>query len=185
MPGVVKIGATNRDPRDRLAEANARHTWCPPEPYIAALTAPVADAFATERAIHTLLAVRRINPRLEFFRLTDDEMRALFAMLAPIDGAEAAPIPAPRVVAQPQTLELKMREWVESSYVHIEMARKDEGTKLKDLYEAYLTAVLNVHQRPLQKGKFGLMLRIMFPGIGPYTNRAGTVQGLFLLVRRA
>ena len=32
MPGLVKIGATDRDPADRLAEANASGTWGPPEP---------------------------------------------------------------------------------------------------------------------------------------------------------
>ena len=32
MPGLAKIGATERDPADRLAEANAQHshaTWTP------------------------------------------------------------------------------------------------------------------------------------------------------------
>jgi hypothetical protein len=27
------------------------------------------------------------------------------------------------------------------------------------------------------------MMCSMFPGIGPHTNRAGTIQGLFLLAR--
>ena len=35
MPGIVKIGATDRDPSLRLAEANAG-TWSPPEPYVVA-----------------------------------------------------------------------------------------------------------------------------------------------------
>ena len=60
---------------------------------------------------------------------------------------------------------------------------RGRGTKLKDLYEAYATAVPTVHQKPLQKRRFGEMMCILFPGIGPHTNRAGTVQGLFLLVR--
>jgi hypothetical protein len=33
MPGLVKIGATARDPAERLAEANAATTGRPPEPY--------------------------------------------------------------------------------------------------------------------------------------------------------
>jgi phage/plasmid-associated DNA primase len=83
--------------------------------------------------------------------------------------------------AAAQTPEGKLRGWVEQNYTHI--ANKDNGTKLKDLYEAYSTAVPSVHQRPLQKRRFGEMMCSLFPGIGPHTNRAGTIQGLFLLAR--
>jgi hypothetical protein len=82
-----------------------------------------------------------------------------------------------------QSPEGKLRAWVEQNYTHIERARKDEGTKLKDLYDAYSTASPAVHQKPLQKRRFGEMMCGLFPGIGPHTNRAGTVQGLFLLTR--
>ena len=83
--------------------------------------------------------------------------------------------------AAAQTPEGKLRGWVEQNYTHI--ADKDKGTKLKDLYEAYSTAVPSVHQKTLQKRRFGEMMCSLFPGIGPHTNRAGTIQGLFLLTR--
>jgi hypothetical protein len=38
----------------------------------------VADPFAGERAVHALLAARRINPRNEFFDVTADEARTVF-----------------------------------------------------------------------------------------------------------
>jgi hypothetical protein len=87
MPGLVNIGATDRDPSERLAEANAS-PWCPPEPYVAAYTAAVGSALATVRGIHALLEARRVNPRLEFFRVSDDEARALFAVVARLAPAQ-------------------------------------------------------------------------------------------------
>jgi hypothetical protein len=52
MPGMVKIGATDRDVAERLRDANASDTWRPPEPYTVVCAVRVEDAFATERAIH-------------------------------------------------------------------------------------------------------------------------------------
>ena len=81
MPGVIKIGATRRELAERLAEANASDTWRPPHAYVVACAAEVTEPFACERAIHTLLAARRVNHRAEFFEITADEAKR--ALLAP------------------------------------------------------------------------------------------------------
>ena len=81
MPGIVKIGATEREVAERLKEANKSDTWR--DAYVIACTAEVADPFATERAIHALLASRRVDPKREFFEITADEARGLFALLVP------------------------------------------------------------------------------------------------------
>jgi hypothetical protein len=81
MPGIVKIGATTRELADRLREANESDTWRPPEPYVVACAARVTDAFAAERSLHTALGARRVNAHREFFRLTVEETRAVFALL--------------------------------------------------------------------------------------------------------
>jgi hypothetical protein len=81
MPGIVKIGATTRELTDRLREANESDTWRPPEPYTVACASWVDDAFAAERALHTALGARRVNTHREFFRLTVEETRAVFALL--------------------------------------------------------------------------------------------------------
>jgi hypothetical protein len=81
MPGIVKIGATTRDLADRLREANESDTWRPPEPYVVACAARVTAAFAAERSLHTALCGRRVNAHREFFRLTVEEARAVFALL--------------------------------------------------------------------------------------------------------
>jgi hypothetical protein len=98
MPGIVKIGATDREVAERLKEANKSDTWRPPRAYVIACTAEVADPFATERAIHALLASRRVDRKREFFEITADEARGLFALLAPAAALVAAangPSPAP------------------------------------------------------------------------------------------
>ncbi len=90
MPGIVKIGATVRDPEDRLNEARAS-TWAPTCFRIVA-QASVDDAFATEHALHALLAPRRFEARREFFTLTHEEARALFDIVARVAvGAQHGP----------------------------------------------------------------------------------------------
>jgi hypothetical protein len=89
MPGIVKIGATTRELTDRLREANESDTWRPPDPYAVACASWSEDAFEAERALHTALAARRVNSHREFFRLTVEETRAVFALLlAPWPGAK-------------------------------------------------------------------------------------------------
>ena len=78
MPGVVKIGATDRDPTERLREARAC-TWHIPD-YEIACTVEVEEPFAAERRIHAALALRRVHPRREFFRATADEARTLITL---------------------------------------------------------------------------------------------------------
>lgn len=78
MPGVVKIGATERDPTERLREANAC-TWHLPD-YAIAWTVEVAEPFAAERRIHVALSPRRVDSRREFFSATADEARALITL---------------------------------------------------------------------------------------------------------
>ena len=167
MPGFIKIGATRRSPAERLDEANASDTWRPPHPYVITCAVEVADPFAGERAVHALLAARRINPRNEFFDVTADEARTVFSLLTPkaahdrgrseslpnlaplVDSRAAAPGSyANRAVAS-QTPEGKLHAWVDENYTQVPLKEKDTGTKLEVLYAAYTTAAPSVHTRVL------------------------------------
>jgi hypothetical protein len=189
MPGIVKIGATDRDPADRLAEANASHTWCPPEPYVAAYTAAVGSAFATERAVHALLHARRVSPRREFFRVSDDEARALFAVVARLAAVAPAATEAEAdlevLVAPPQhhrrSQAAQLGAWIDARYTHVPLRDKNTGTKLEALYAAYAAASPPVHDKVLGKIMFAKMLNVAFPNVGPHKNGACTVSGLYLL----
>ena len=188
MPGVIKIGATRRELAERLAEANASDTWRPPHAYVVACAAEVTDPFACERAIHTLLAARRVNHRAEFFEITADEASALFSLLAPAsrneqsvtEGLSPAPAqdaPEPQGHGRPEG---KLRAWVEGRYTHVPLRDKDTGTKLEALYSAYTATVPPVHTRLLGRNTFGKMLNAICPGVGPYRGSAGET-GIYLL----
>ena len=94
MAGIVKIGATTHDPAARLVDANSADTWRPPAPYELVCSAHVPSAFATERALHTILGARRINARREFFRASFVEARNLFALLAEGCSSQTSQPPA-------------------------------------------------------------------------------------------
>ncbi len=196
IPSIVKIGATTRAPEDRLAEARAT-TWAPSCFRIVVQTA-VDDAFATEHALHELLAPRRFEARREFFTLTHEEARAVFGVVALVAGAPrshdavtapsgSAPTPTP-TCASPVALAdarapatAKLRAWVEEHYTHVPLREKDTGTKLMTLYAAYTTAVPSVHAKMLGRNTFAKMLNAVYQNIGPHNNTTNTVSGIYLL----
>ena len=214
MPDVVKIGATRRNPNERLEEANASDTWRPPRPYVVVCATEVADPFACERAVHALLAARRVNTRHEFFEITAIEARVILPLLAAREPREpreppvsvagdeseseapvvaaaavtAAPLRAARDAAfarrETPTSEGELREWVEEHYAHVPLREKDTGTKLEALYAAYVSTAPPVHAKILGRNTFGKMLNAVYNNIGPHKNGAATISGLYLLRKR-
>lgn len=85
MPGILKVGMTERTPSIRLGEANASDTWRPPTPYKIEFAKKVLNASAKEKTLHILLEqyTNRINPRREFFAVSPEEVRKFFDL---IDG---------------------------------------------------------------------------------------------------
>jgi hypothetical protein len=85
MPGIVKIGMTERNPILRLAEANRPYTWSPPTPYVLEFAKHVKNPKKKEGHIHNFLGkvATRIHPRREFFRISTEIVRGIFDI---IDG---------------------------------------------------------------------------------------------------
>jgi hypothetical protein len=85
MPGILKIGMTNRTPEDRLKDANKHDTFKPPTPYQLVFAKEVWNPKKKESLIHSLLAryTERINPQREFFRVSSDEVYQFFQL---VDG---------------------------------------------------------------------------------------------------
>jgi hypothetical protein len=83
MPGVLKVGMTERTPEARLSEANTSDTWRPPTPYKIEFAKKVSNASGKEKTLHTLLEqyTERINPRREFFRVSPEEVRKFFDLM--------------------------------------------------------------------------------------------------------
>jgi hypothetical protein len=85
MPGLLKVGMTERIPKIRLNEANNSDTWKPPTPYEIVVAKKVSNPKQKEATLHKLLSqyTERINPRREFFRVSPEEINTFFDL---IDG---------------------------------------------------------------------------------------------------
>lgn len=83
MPGILKIGMTERTPEKRLMEANSSDTWRPPTPYFIEFAKKVINPKQKEATIHTLLSqyTERINPKREFFRVSKEEVNCFFNLM--------------------------------------------------------------------------------------------------------
>jgi len=85
MPGILKVGMTERKPEDRLRDSNRSNTWTPPTPYKIEMAKQVYYPKQKEQSIHKLLDIygKRINPKREFFKSSVEEIKAVFDI---IDG---------------------------------------------------------------------------------------------------
>jgi hypothetical protein len=85
MSGILKVGMTQRTPKDRLKEANHSDTWRPPTPYCLEFAKKVLNPKDKEKILHCLLEtyLERIHPRREFFRASPEKIRRFFDL---IDG---------------------------------------------------------------------------------------------------
>ncbi len=83
MPGIFKIGMTERTPNIRLNEANTSDTWRPPTPYKIEIAKKVINPKQKEITIHALLTqyTERINPRREFFKISLEEVKTFFDLM--------------------------------------------------------------------------------------------------------
>lgn len=80
MPGLVKIGRTNRDPVGRVEELSAATGV--PTPFLLLFHSYFEDASAAEKYVHTLLEIKgkRVANNREFFQIEPSE--AIHVMIA-------------------------------------------------------------------------------------------------------
>jgi hypothetical protein len=78
MPGLVKIGCTERTIEDRLRELTASPGV--PLPFECFLAVEVADPWPLERALHQAFGDSRINGRREFFEIAPDRPAAILKL---------------------------------------------------------------------------------------------------------
>ena len=83
MPGILKVGMTERTPEARLSEANASDTWRPPTLYEIEFAKKVFNPSQKEKTLHILLEqyTDRIHPRREFFRVSQEEVHKFFDLM--------------------------------------------------------------------------------------------------------
>lgn len=114
MPGILKIGMTERTPEIRLREANTSDTWRPPTPYTLDFAKKILNPKHKEVSLHKLLEqyTERINPKREFFRASINEVLLFIDLM---DGemwintvGNTDPMPSPPT-SPPPTTELNKR----------------------------------------------------------------------------
>jgi hypothetical protein len=83
MPGILKVGMTERIPTARLADANSSDTWRPPTPYKIEFAKKVNNPKNKETLLHGLLTryTDRVNPKREFFRVSVEEVKQFFELM--------------------------------------------------------------------------------------------------------
>lgn len=83
MPGLLKIGMTDRTPQQRLAEANKSDTWRPPTNFIIEFAKKVDNALQKEKTLHKLLEEynERVNRSREFFKIDVKKARLYFDLM--------------------------------------------------------------------------------------------------------
>lgn len=83
MPGILKVGMTERTPGERLREANAPDTWRPPTPYKIEFAKKISNPSKKEKTLHVLLEqyTERIHRRREFFRISLEEILKFFDLM--------------------------------------------------------------------------------------------------------
>lgn len=83
MPGIVKVGMTNRRPEDRLKDANSPDTFKPPLPYKISFAKYVKEPKKKEYILHKLLEkyTERINNQREFFRISPEDLLVFFGLI--------------------------------------------------------------------------------------------------------
>ena len=75
MPGLIKIGKTDRDVEERVRELS-RHTGVP-LPFSIFYSAEVGDMNTLENALHTAFGDKRLNKSREFFLLSPEQLLPL------------------------------------------------------------------------------------------------------------
>ncbi|MGA5039271.1 GIY-YIG nuclease family protein [Streptomyces capoamus] len=113
IPGVLKIGRTNRESTERAREIS-RATGVPTE-YEVIYDQIVSDASAAEKELHSLLRIYRVNSQREFFRIpTREAIRhvqdicARYPVNEVVEAVEIDALPA---------METRMRRWLRRDLV--------------------------------------------------------------------
>jgi hypothetical protein len=83
MPGILKIGMTERTIEERLKEANGTFTLMP---FVVEMSKKVLNCKEKEKCIHQILQSKRVNPKKEFFEVTIEEIKPIFDLMDSVEN---------------------------------------------------------------------------------------------------
>jgi hypothetical protein len=142
MPGLLKIGMTERSPEERLSEANAADTWRPPSPYYIVCSKKVNNPKEKEKKIHAFLKEERVQTNREFFRISLDKVVLLFDLMA-----ECSCPPESKKHIEPKRPDY---EYFRQTYIRPSTSGK---IRESELYEVFVDWFKTYHGKHLPKGK--------------------------------
>lgn len=96
MPGLVKIGCSERTIEERMRELSS-HSGIP-LPFECFLAVDVPNPYEIEAAMHHAFGDRRINPRKEFFELSPDRPAAILRIFQDREKSALDVTPASDIV---------------------------------------------------------------------------------------
>ena len=140
MPGIVKIGMTDRD--DVQRRMNELYSTGVPLPFECVIARQIEDreAARVESALHTAFDPHRINPSREFFKIEPGQVEALLQVMP---GQDVTPRISEEIAA------LQPEDFKAASEYKRRQDRTDEGEFLESLNENGF----RVYQRVLALGK--------------------------------
>jgi hypothetical protein len=138
MPGLVKIGCTDRPIEERLRElASASGV---PVPFECFLAVEVASSREIEAALHQAFADRRVNQKREFFTLSLDRPAAILQLFRKEPGADVTP--ESDVAETEEEREALNQERVRRSNFNFSMVGLVPGAQLVSAFDEALTCTV-------------------------------------------
>jgi hypothetical protein len=135
MPGLVKIGCTDRSIEERLRELSGGAGV--PVPFECFLAVEVQNHFEVERAFHDAFGDRRLNPRREFFQLSPDRPAAILRLFQ-IPGAIDV-TPKQDVVDSPEEQRALDRERRRRAVFRFSLVGIEPGAILQSAFDDSIT----------------------------------------------
>ena len=140
MPGLVKIGCTERTIEDRLRELAGSPGV--PMPFECFLAVEVDDPWPLEQALHRAFADHRINRRREFFELSPDKPAEILKYISRLNASAKNVTPAEDVVEYNEEQVALDNERRRRSHFRFSQVNIPKGAVLRSVFDPDRTCIV-------------------------------------------
>lgn len=137
MPGLVKIGCTDRTIEERMRELSAASGV--PVPFECFLAIEVPNPMQVERALHYAFGDKRVNAKREFFELSADRPAAILEIFRQQNPSARDVTPSTDIVDDPAEQTALDRERVRRSNFRFSQVGIIPGTTLISSFNPQVT----------------------------------------------
>lgn len=135
MPGILKIGMTERSVEERLKEANSPSFI--PIPFIIEIFKQVKNCKEKEKLIHQILHSKRVNPKRDFFQVSLEEIVPIFELIEPLNNEDQND--------KIKEMEIQIKSLQEETYnIHDYYADTNFDKQIKEEYDTMYDFVYNI-----------------------------------------